>query len=74
MTRPRQKPSRKLARRHSSAVLTPRHIERMKAGRVESLPAEYRDRLIDPDVRRQTEARRVLEDRRLMRELGLPDL
>ncbi len=53
---------------HGVAV-TPRQMARIAAGKKESDPSEYQTG--SPAQRRQGEVRRALEDRQMLKELGL---
>ena len=56
---------------HHSAILTARHAARMRAGRVESRPEDYADIAVTEQAKRLREARRAIEERNMLRELGL---
>ena len=47
------------------------HAARMRAGRVESRPEDYADIAVTEQAKRLREARRAIEERNMMRELGL---
>ena len=55
---------------HHSAIVTARHAARMRAGRVESRPEDYADIAVT-EAKRLREARRAIEERNMLRELGL---
>ncbi len=69
----KRKPSRAASNMNSMAALTDRHARRMLSGRVESVPADYADRGASVAMQRLGTARRALEERRVLRELGLLD-
>ncbi len=60
---------------HSGIVMSPRQAERMQRGTLESRPTDYgTDRSVSRDCdRAAARARQVLEDRRIMRALGLDE-
>ena len=51
---------------HHSAIVTAR-----RAGRVESRPEDYADIAVTEQAKRLREARRAIEERNMLRELGL---
>ena len=64
-------PTKAQVQYHQRSVLSARHLKRMSEGRQESTPSEYRAMEGNEADRRAAVARSVLEDRRMMRELGL---
>ena len=73
VTNAKRKPSRAASNMNSMAALTDRQARRMLAGRLESVPADYADRGSNAVMQRLGSARRALEDRQMMRDLGLLD-
>jgi hypothetical protein len=69
----KRKPSRAASNMNSMAALTDRHAKRMLTGRVESKPSDYADRSSSAVMQRLGLARRALEERQVLRELGLLD-
>ncbi len=69
----KRKPSRAASNMNSMAALTDRHAKRMLTGRVESTPSDYADRSSSLAMQRVGLARRALEERQVLRELGLLD-
>ena len=67
------KPSSEMSATHQKSVVSKRQAERMRKGRVESSPEDYRNIAPSEHAKRLHEARSELEDRRMMRELGLAD-
>ncbi len=66
-------PSTRLSQINAAAVMTKRHAARLKSGRTESKPSDYAEHTITEDQRRRKEARNILEDRRMRRDLGLDE-
>jgi hypothetical protein len=66
-----RKPNSAMTAHHHSAIVTARHAARMRAGRVESRPEDYADIAVTEQAKRLREARRAIEERNMMRELGL---
>ena len=62
-----------MAVHHSAVVISARQVQRIRSGRLESVPADYVDRSHNPETRRQVRARRAYEERQVLRELGLLD-
>ena len=66
-------------RNHSAVMMTSRQVQRMREGRIESTPADFKRRTPmqntdgDGTYRSKIDIRRALEDRKIMRELGLLD-
>ena len=56
---------------HSAVAMTARQADRMRAGVMESKPVDYRG--ATEALKRLAQARSILEDRALLRELGLLD-
>jgi hypothetical protein len=66
-----RKPNSAMTAHHHSAIVTARHAARMRAGRVESRPEDYADIAVTEQAKRLREARRAIEERNMLRELGL---
>lgn len=66
------KPPKKSVRAHTYYSITSRQRQRMAEGRIESSPAEYGAGPSE-DAASLREARRKIEERRWMKELGLLD-
>ena len=65
------KPPAHVAARLSSQTMTDRQAKRLAAGgSLESVPGDYAQ-MGDDDDRRRRDARWAIEDRKMMRELGL---
>ncbi|MCO5118371.1 MAG: hypothetical protein M9951_01890 [Burkholderiaceae bacterium] len=65
------KPSSAMSATHQKSVVSKRQAERMRRGRVESRPEDYKNIAPSEHAKRLHEARSRLEDRKMMMELGL---
>ena len=72
-TPPKTKPTRAAANWHTSVTITERQAARLRSGRAESKPSDYADLAVSAERRRLADVRRALEDRQMMRDLGLLD-
>ncbi len=69
-------PTRSQRAYHSALMMTERQVKRLRSGQLESTPAEYGDgnrTAITGADRAAARARSTIEDRRMLRELGLDD-
>lgn len=76
MSPPRHTPTPGQRARHSGLMMSERQAERLRRGQLESRPEDYgSDRGVSRDCdRAAARARAVLEDRRMLRELGLDEV
>lgn len=65
------KPSSAMSATHQKSVVSKRQAERMRRGRVESRPEDYKNIAPSEHAKRLHEARSRLEDRKMLMELGL---
>ncbi|MFK7962603.1 MAG: hypothetical protein ACRBC3_14720 [Burkholderiaceae bacterium] len=65
------KPSSAMSATHQKSVVSKRQAERMRKGRVESRPEDYKNIAPSEQAKRLHAARAKLEDRKMMEELGL---
>ncbi len=65
------KPSSAMSATHQKSVVSKRQAERMRRGRVESRPEDYKNIAPSEQAKRLHEARSRLEDRKMLMELGL---
>lgn len=65
------KPSKQVAQRHSAVSMTALQAARVRRGELESKPSDY-ERVASAAIR-LGKVRRALEDRQMLRELGLLD-
>ena len=72
MTTPKSpRPSQDSRKTHTSIALTSRQAERIRAGQNESKPSDYANLRGSEALQRRNEARRILEERQMLRDLGL---
>lgn len=67
------KPSSAMSATHQKSVVSKRQAERMRKGRVESRPEDYKNIAPSEQAKRLHAARARLEDRQMMKDLGLSD-
>ncbi|HVL57554.1 MAG TPA: hypothetical protein VM491_13690 [Burkholderiaceae bacterium] len=65
------KPSSVMSATHQKSVVSRRQAERMKSGRVESRPEDYKNIAPSEQAKRLRDARSRAEDRKMLIELGL---
>jgi hypothetical protein len=71
-TKPPEKPAPAGARVRNGIRTTARQAERLRNGQRESSPSDYAS-FSSETMRRQANARRLLEERQVLRDLGLLD-